>query len=154
MMQSKNLKKNDFLPSDQIRREGGGRNSIIQAKENIEAVFLQAIEGYIAGDPMNEKIRWLKLTRAEISEKMKSLGINISRNIVRKLMKKHNFVKRKMQRKRSTGKSANREEQFNNIAREKEKFMSSNQPVISIDTKKKESIGGNLHRDGSVYCTQ
>lgn len=153
-MPSKNLKKNDFLPSDQIRREGGGRNSVIQTKENIEAVFLQAIEGYIAGDPMDEKIRWLKLTRAEISEKMESLGMNISRNIVRKLMKKHHFVKRKMQRKRSIGKSANREEQFNNIAREKAKFMSSNNPVISIDTKKKESIGGNLHRDGSIYCTQ
>jgi hypothetical protein len=154
MMQSKNLKKNDFLPPDQVRREGGGRQSIIQTKENIEAIFLRAIEGYIAGDPMNEKIRWLKLTRAEISEKMESFGINVSRNIVRKLMKKHNFVKRKMQRKRSIGKSADREEQFNNIAREKTKFMSSNNPVISIDTKKKENIGGNLHRDGSVYCTQ
>jgi hypothetical protein len=112
------------------------------------------IENFIAGDPMNEKIRWLKLTRAEISERMKGFGINVSRNIVRKLMKKHNFVKRKMQRKRSLGKSANREEQFNNIAREKAKFMSSNNPVISIDTKKKEDIGGNLHRNGSVYCTQ
>jgi DDE family transposase len=153
-MQSKNLKKNDFFQPDQIRQEGGGRKSIIQTKDNIEAVFLQAIEGYIAGDPMNEKIRWLKLTRAEISEKMKLLGINVSRNIVRKLMKKQDFVKRKMQRKRSIGKSVNREEQFNNIVREKEKYMSSNNPVISIDTKKKENIGGNLHRDGSVYCTQ
>jgi hypothetical protein len=103
---------------------------------------------------MNEKIRWLKLTRDEVSEKMKIFGINVTRNIVRKLMKKHNFVKRKMQRKRSIGKSENREEQFNNIAREKEKFMLSNNPVISIDTKKKENIGGNLHRDGEVYCTQ
>jgi predicted transcriptional regulator len=148
------LKKNDFLPPDQIRREGGGRKSLIQTKENIKAVFLQAIEGHVAGDPMNEKIRWLRLTRAEISEKMEALGIHVSRNIVRKLMQKHGFVKRKMQRKRSIGKSANREEQFNNIARAKEKFMSSNNPVISIDTKKKEDIGGNLHRDGSVYCTQ
>jgi hypothetical protein len=32
--------------------------------------------------------------------------------------------------------------------------MISNNPIISIDTKKKEQIGGNLHRTGSVYCTQ
>jgi hypothetical protein len=64
---------------------------------------------------MNEKIRWLKLTRAEVSEKMREQGVKISRNIVRKLMKKHKFVKRRMQRKRSIGKSADREEQFKNI---------------------------------------
>ena len=103
---------------------------------------------------MNENIRWVKLTRSEISDKMKELGMNVSRNIVKKLLKKHKFVKRKMQRKRSTGESANREEQFNIIIAEKEKFMASDNPIISIDTKKKELIGGNLHRNGSVYCTQ
>lgn len=149
-----NLKKNDFLQKNKVRRNGGGRKDIIKAKGNVEAIFLMAIDGHIAGDPMNEKIRWLKLTRAEVSEKMKGLGINVSRNIVRKLMKKHNFVKRKMQRKKSIGKSIYREEQFNNISHEKEKYIASDNPVISIDTKKKEHIGGNLHRNGSVYCTQ
>ncbi len=103
---------------------------------------------------MNEKIRWLKLTRAEVSEQMKEFGAKISRNIVRKLMKKHKLVKRKIQRKRSIGKSADRGEQFKNITDEKQKFMKSDNPIISIDTKKKEQIGGNLYRDGSVYCTQ
>jgi hypothetical protein len=103
---------------------------------------------------MNEKIRWIKLTRAEVSEKMREQGVKISRNIVRKLMKKHNLVKRKMQRKKAIGKSADREEQFKNIISEKEKFMQSDNPVISIDTKKKELVGGNLHRNGAVYCTQ
>ena len=32
--------------------------------------------------------------------------------------------------------------------------MNSDNPIISIDTKKKEQVGGNLHRDGSVYCTE
>jgi hypothetical protein len=112
------------------------------------------ISDHIAGDPMNANIRWVKLTRSEISEKMKNLGVSVSRNLVRGLMKKHRFVKRKMQRKRSTGNSSDREQQFNNIISEKEKFMNSDNPIISIDTKKKEQVGGNLHRNGSVYCTQ
>lgn len=103
---------------------------------------------------MNENIRWLKLTREEVSERMREQGIKISRNIVRKLMKKHKFVKRKMQRKRAIGESVHREEQFKNIAAEKENFMKSDNPIVSIDTKKKEQVGGNLYRDGSVYCTQ
>ncbi len=103
---------------------------------------------------MNANIRWVKLSRSEISEKMALFDIKVSRKIVKKLFKKHKFVKRKMQRKRSTGKSADREQQFKNIISEKERFMNSDNPIISIDTKKKEQVGGNLHRDGSVYCTQ
>jgi len=103
---------------------------------------------------MNENIRWIKLTRGEVSEKMRGYGVDVSRNIVRKLMKKNKLVKRKMQRKRSTGQSSVREEQFQNIAEAKEKFMNSKNPILSMDTKKKEQVGGNLHRNGSVYCTK
>lgn len=139
---------------DQVRHDGGGRKSILQTKEEVEKIFLQVIEDHIAGDPMNEKIRWLKLTRAQVSQQMKELGVTVSRNIVRKLMKKHRLVKRKIQRKRSIGQSVDRTEQFKNIIDKKEKFMKSENPIVSIDTKKKEHIGGNLYRDGSVYCTQ
>jgi hypothetical protein len=120
----------------------------------MDEIFLKVISEHIAGDPMDEKIRWTQLTRSEISEKMIALGINVSHKVVKKLLKKHWFVKRKMQRKRSIGKSADREEQFKNILSEKEKFMNSENPILSIDTKKKEQIGGNLHRNGSVYCTK
>lgn len=142
------------MDSSKIRHEGGGRKSANTKHLNIDEVFLKVIAEHIAGDPMNDKIRWVKLSRSEIAEKMTSFDIIISRKIVKKLLKKHDFVKRKMQRKRSTGKSADREQQFKNIIFEKEKFMDSDNPIISIDTKKKEQIGGNLHREGSVYCTQ
>ena len=112
------------------------------------------IAEHIAGDPMNANIRWVKLSRLEIIEKMTSLGIKVSQKIIKKLLKKHKLVKRKMQRKRSIGTSADRDQQFRNIIAEKEKFMASDNPIISIDTKKKEQVGGNLHRNGSVYCTQ
>ena len=103
---------------------------------------------------MNENIRWIKLTRAQVSEKMRALGVNVSRNIVRRLMKKHKLVKRKMQRKRCIGESTNRDEQFKNIEVARHLCMNSDNPMLSIDTKKKENIGGNLHRDGRTYCTQ
>jgi hypothetical protein len=127
---------------------------VVKKHPSINEIFLQVISEHIAGDPMNEKIRWVRLTRAEIREGMLFLGVDVSRKIIKKLLKQHNFVKRKMQRKRSIGKSIDREEQFKNIISEKERFMNSNNPIISMDTKKKEQIGGNLHRDGRVYCTK
>jgi len=144
------IKKNDLLAAGQIRREGGGRTDTIKTNMDVQEIFLKVIQDHIAGDPMNSKIRWLNLTRAQVSEKMREYGIKVSRNIVRKLMKQHNLKKRKMQRKRATGKSAVREEQFKNIIAAKEEAMRSENPVLSIDTKKKENVGGNLYRDGSV----
>ena len=109
------------------------------------------IDEYIAGDPMDESVRWVKLTRGEISKKIAAIGIKVSRNIVRKLLKKHDFVKRKMQREISGGIYENRNEQFQNIISYKQEYLDSNNPIISIDTKKKELLG-DLHRAGSVYC--
>ena len=102
---------------------------------------------------MNEKIKWIKLTRHQISLEMKKKGISISKNIVRKLLKTHGFVKRKIQRKKATGEFQDRDQQFKNIDKLKTDFMRSENPILSIDTKKKEKLG-NLHRNGKVYCTQ
>ena len=102
---------------------------------------------------MNEAIRWVKLTRNEISQEMTKFGMRVSRNIIRKLLKKNGFVKRKMQRKKRIGNNSDRDEQFKKIAVKKESFTGSNNPIISIDTKKKENLG-DLYREGSVYCTK
>ena len=132
---------------------GGGRKATIATKVNldIDQVFLSVINEYIAGDPMDESVRWVKLTRGEISKKIAAFGIKVSRNIVRKLLKKHDFVKRKMQREIIGGIYENWNEQFQNIIGYKQEYLDSNNPIISIDTKKKELLG-DLHRAGSVYC--
>ncbi len=111
------------------------------------------VSDHVAGDPMNEKIKWLKLTQAEIRRALKKYGIKVSRNIIRKLLKKHGFVKRKMQKKKSTCEFKNRDKQFKQINKLKKEFMKSNNPILSIDTKKKENLG-NLYREGKVYCTE
>ena len=85
---------------------------------------------------MNQEIHWLKISRTEISEKMKAAGICVSRNIISKLLKKHGFVKRKLQLKRACGQHADRNQQFEIITNKKATFEENQQPVISIDTKK------------------
>jgi ABC-type uncharacterized transport system fused permease/ATPase subunit len=115
--------------------------------------FLKVIDNHIAGDPMNEDIRWLKLTRQEIASLLKRAGINVSHNIVRKLLKKHKFVKRKMLGKIRYGDFAERNQQFEIINKKLEQFRNSPNPIVSMDTKKKESLG-RLYRSGKVYCTR
>lgn len=146
-------KKNDLVDVFRIRQEGAGRKTVDQKFQNINEVFIAVMEAHTAGDPMNEKIKWTKLTRHEISALMKKRRVPVSRNIIRKLLKKHGFVKRKIQRKKSTGEFQDRDKQFRNIDKLKDKYMRSNNPVLSMDTKKKEKLG-DLHHNGEVYCTQ
>jgi hypothetical protein len=124
---------------NRIRKKGGGRKQAIDIIENIDEVFLKVIDDHIAGDPMNEKIRWTNLSRKKIAAGMKKRGIDISVTVVKKLLKKHGFKKRKALKKTPIGTSKHRNEQFENIARLKEQYKKDGNPIISVDTKKKNS---------------
>ena len=120
-----------------IRKKGAGRKSLIDTIENIDEVFLKVIDDHIAGDPMDEKIRWTNLSHKKIAAKMSVEGINISVTVVKKLLKRHGFTKRKALKSKSIGASENRNEQFENIAKLKEQYLKDGNPVVSVDTKKK-----------------
>lgn len=101
---------------------------------------------------MNENIKWVKLTRQEIANLMRESGIKVSRNIVKRLLKKHKFVKRKMLSKIHCGEFEDRDKQFKIIQTKLSDFRQSKNPVISMDTKSKEPLG-RVFRRGKVYGT-
>ncbi len=139
-----------------IRKPGGGRKPYhITWGPELDEKFLEVLRDHTAGDPMNEKIRWTNLKPKNILQALKKdHGIKISRFVIRKLLKKHNYRLRKAQR-RITLKSKveNRNEQFENIARIRAEFEESGKPIISMDTKKKEDLG-NFYRDGRLYTQE
>ena len=102
---------------------------------------------------MNANIRWIKLTRQEIADAMRNYGVVVSRNIVKRLLKKHKFVKRKMLSKIRCGEFADRDKQFEIIKTKLRNFQQSRNPVISMDTKSKEPLG-RVFRRGKVYGTR
>jgi hypothetical protein len=124
---------------NRIRAQGAGRKTAIETIENIDEVFLSVIDDYIAGDPMNAKIRWTNLSQKNIAAKMKDQGIGISVTVVQKLLKKHGFVKRKALKKTPIGSCKQRNEQFEKIAQLKQQYQNDGNPIISVDTKKKNS---------------
>ena len=122
---------------DRIRKSGGGRKSAIESIDNINETFLKVIDNHIAGDPMNEKVRWTNLSRKQIASKMECEGIVISVTVVKQLLKKHGFVKRKAVKIKRIGTTQNRNEQFDRISDLKQRYCDEGNPVISVDTKKK-----------------
>ncbi len=126
-----------LIPTGRIRREGGGRKKTIDKLDGLETAFLEVVKEHTAGDPMNEKVIWTDLTPLEISEHLVKKGFQVGKYVVKQLLKKHGYVKRTASKSESIGSSENRDEQFLNITRLKTEYQAAANPVISIDTKKK-----------------
>lgn len=144
-------------PSDspQIRKAGGGRKPHWISNPEIDEQFLSVLREHTAGDPMDEKVRWTNLRSWEIVEALKNeYGTEVSRNVVRQLLKRHNYRLRKAQKRQSMKKSlSERNEQFDNIVKIKSTYLEAGNPVISMDTKKKEHLG-NFYRDGRLHTLE
>ncbi len=94
----------------------------------------------VAGDPMTG-LRWTRRTPEKIAMELGTLRIRVSRTTVARLLKQMRFSLRVNQKRISSGSKANRNEQFEYIASLREKFAGRGDPVISVDTKKRELIG-------------
>ncbi len=69
----------------------------------IDDAFLNILKEHTAGDPMDEKVKWTDLTCATISTLLVAKDFKVSRNIVRQLLNKHGYVKRKALKKSLQG---------------------------------------------------
>jgi len=82
-----------------IRKSGGGRKSYEVTWPDIDEKFLDVISGYTAGDPMDEAIKWTNLSPQAIADRLaQHHGIEVSVTVTRKLLDKHGYRRRKIQK--------------------------------------------------------
>jgi hypothetical protein len=120
-----------------IRRPGGGRKSALENNQELESAFFRVIVQYTAGSPMDEQVKWTNLTRQEIAQLLQDEGITVSVTVVDQLLEKHNYRKRKAQKRVATGLHPQRNQQFEKIEQLKHSYKEASNPVLSMDTKKK-----------------
>ena len=126
------------MSSERIRANGGGRKTAFETVEGLDESFLKVIAQHTAGSPMDESQKWTNLKRQEISQLLESEGKAVSVTIIDQLLKKHHYRKRKAQKRLATGKTAQRNEQFENIEQLKTSYQAAGNPILSMDTKKKK----------------
>jgi hypothetical protein len=112
------------------------------------------LRDHTAGDPMRQEVKWTDLTRREISQRLAERETPAGKRVVKQLFKKHGYVKRKARKTKAMGpRHPDRNAQFQNIARLKQEYLEAGQPVVSMDTKKKELLG-DFYRDGKLYTQE
>ena len=136
------------------RKPGGGRPRYDESHPDIDVQFLEVLKEHTAGDPMDDRVVWTDLTPHEIAGLLeKQHHVRVSKTVVCKLLRKHNYRRRKAQKKQTLKSVAHRDEQFAKISELKAEFRTAGNPIISFDTKKKEYIG-NFYRAGHLYTLQ
>ena len=95
-----------------IRAVGGGAKTASEKIPELDDKFLEVLKEYTAGDPMNENIKWTDLTYTEIGFYLHVKRIDVSKPVIKNLLKKHGYKKRTAQKSLAIGYSANRNAQF------------------------------------------
>jgi len=137
------------LAKGMIRRSGGGRRAVAENDPELIPELKRLVEPATLGDPVRPLI-WVSKSMAKLAETLTAMGHPISADTVHKELVKLGFS-RQFNRKADEGaRHPDRNQQFEHINAKVVAAQAAGQPVISVDTKKKELVG-NFKNGGSDY---
>jgi hypothetical protein len=137
-----------------VRRPGGGRPKAVQRQAGLEDAFEDILEAHSAGSPTDPDIRWTDLKPMRVADELVECGYEISRNTAAKLLEQAGYRRRSLRKELITGQvdAQERDQQFRHIDALRRQAQACGNPVLGVDTKKKELLG-HLHRLGQCYST-
>jgi hypothetical protein len=123
-----------------VRRQGGGRKTLVSASPSLLGDLLALVEPTERGDPMSP-LRWTCKGTRRLAKELTAMGHKISRTVVGELLNAQKFSLQGNRKTLEGGQSPDRDAQFHHINESVSKALTAKQPVISVDTKKKELVG-------------
>jgi DNA-binding phage protein len=123
-----------------VRRAGGGRLPLTQIDPTLAADLRAILEPSTLGDPMRPLL-WVSKSHAKLAAALVALGHRVAASSLPGLLEQAGY-RRQVNRKSLEGsRHPDRNAQFEHINRQAVAFQAAGQPVISVDTKKKENVG-------------
>ncbi|BBO16052.1 ISAzo13 family transposase [Candidatus Brocadia pituitae] len=123
-----------------IRRKGAGRQSLVSAKPDLPAMLEELIEPSIRGDP-ESPLRWTCKSTRVLAKELTRQGCRISHEKVAQLLRSTGYSLQGNRKTEEGSDHPDRDKQFRYINKKVRKAMACGNPVVSVDTKKKELIG-------------
>jgi len=146
----KELSAGESANNKRIRKIGGGRKKLTQEYEGIKENLEKVIADKTYGNPENP-LTWTTKSLRNLKGCLQEMGYQISHETVGKILKELGYSLQQNQKMLQLGEShPDRDEQFKFINQKSSMFIQQNQPVISVDAKKKELIG-NFANGGAEY---
>lgn len=130
----------EVAPAEMIRHPGAGRPRTEDTQPDLVDAVLALVEPTTRGDP-ESPLRWTSKSVRSLAKELCSQGFSVGRNKVHQLLIEQGFS---LQAPRKTDEGADhpdRDQQFQYINQTVMDFHENGQPVVSVDTKKKELVG-------------
>jgi len=134
------LESGESLSGDKIRAPGGGRKKSVEKDPTLLSDLETLIEPTSRVDP-ESPLRWTSKSTRKLAEELKKMGHKVSHSRVADMLRMLGYSLQANKKTIERTSHPDRDQQFNYINEKCKEFQKENQPVISVDTKKKEYIG-------------
>jgi hypothetical protein len=123
-----------------VRRKGGGRRPLTDTNAQLLPDLLSLVEPGARGDPMSP-LRWTCKSLRQLAGELAAKGHKVSHTVVGELLRGQKFSLQSNRKTQEGGDHEDRDAQFLHINTSVSTALTQHQPVISVDTKKKELVG-------------
>jgi hypothetical protein len=123
-----------------VRRAGAGRKPLEESDPTLWADLEALLDPVTRGDP-ESPLRWTAKSTRKLAEELSAEGHRVSARTVAKLLAAHDYSLQGTRKTVEGEQHPDRNAQFEHINRQTKAFHAADQPVISVDTKKKELVG-------------
>lgn len=129
-----------FEDADRVRRPGAGRPSLDDTQPGIREALESLVDPLTRGDPMSP-LRWTCKSKAKLAAELAKQGWTVSATSVGRMLHEMGYSLQAVQKKIEGTSHPDRNAQFEHINATAGEFLARGEPVISVDTKKKELVG-------------
>ena len=128
------------LDPQRVRSPGGGRKRLIERDDQLVADLEALVQPATRGDP-ESPLRWTCKSTTQLADELNSKNHRVSQRSVCTLLGELNYSLQSVRKTREESQHEDRDAQFGHLNRRVSKYLTAGDPVISVDTKKKELIG-------------
>jgi len=140
---------NEPLDAGRIRKPGGGRKSKRAEDSTLLSDLGHLVEPATRGDPMRP-LRWTSKSLRHLSESLQGLGHSVCPHVIADGLRELGYSLQANRKTREGSGHVDRDAQFRYIGDQAGIFLAADEPVISVDTKKKELVG-NFKNNGREW---
>lgn len=128
------------LAAGRVRRPGGGRRALVVKDPDLVAALLALVEPTRRGDPTSA-LSWTTLSTQHLADELTAAGHRVGPDTVAKLLKENGFSLQANAKTIEGKQHPDRDKQFSYLNEAAAAHLAAGDPVISVDTKKKELVG-------------
>ena len=136
----RDLEVGERLEPGRVRRRGGGRKRLAEKDPTLVGALERLVDADSRGDP-EPPLRWTAKSVRKLAEALRGLGHRVSFRTVARLLRELGYSLQANAKTREGSSHPDRDQQFQHINDTVKAALGAGEPVISVDTKKKELVG-------------